>query len=40
LSNILILNTDTMRELAIVENNPSVDQTAFGLFSDLVSILR
>jgi homoserine dehydrogenase len=40
LSNILILNTDTMRELAIVENNPSVDQTAFALFSDLVSLLR
>jgi homoserine dehydrogenase len=40
LSNILVLNTDTMRELAIIENNPSVDQTAFALFSDLVSILR
>jgi homoserine dehydrogenase len=39
LGNILILNTDTMRELAIVENNPSVDQTAFALFSDLISIL-
>jgi homoserine dehydrogenase len=40
LSNILVLNTDTMRELAIIENNPSVDQTAFALFSDLVSLLR
>jgi homoserine dehydrogenase len=40
LSNILILNTDTMRELAIVENNPSVDQTAFALFSDLISLLQ
>jgi homoserine dehydrogenase len=39
LSNILILNTDTMRELAIIENNPSVDQTAFALFSDLISLL-
>ncbi len=39
LSNILVLNTDTMRELAIIENNPSVEQTAFALFSDLVSIL-
>jgi homoserine dehydrogenase len=38
LGNILVLNTDTMRELAIVENNPSVDQTAFALFSDLVSL--
>jgi homoserine dehydrogenase len=40
LSNILILNTDTMRELAIVENHPSVDQTAFALFSDLISLLQ
>jgi len=39
LSNILVLNTDTMRELAIIENNPSVEQTAFALFSDLVSLL-
>jgi homoserine dehydrogenase len=39
LGNILILNTDTMRELAIVENNPSVDQTAYALFSDLISLL-
>jgi homoserine dehydrogenase len=40
LSNILVLNTDTMRELALVENNPGVDQTAFALFSDLVTLLR
>lgn len=40
LSNILILNTDTMRELAIVENNPNVQQTAFALFTDLVTLLR
>jgi homoserine dehydrogenase len=40
LGNILVLNTDTMRELALIENNPSVDQTAFALFSDLISLLR
>jgi homoserine dehydrogenase len=40
LSNILILNTDTMRELAIVENNPGVPQTAFALFTDLITLLR
>jgi homoserine dehydrogenase len=40
LSNMLILSTDTMRELAIVENNPTVEQTAFGLFSDMVALLR
>jgi homoserine dehydrogenase len=40
LSNILILNTDTMKELAIVENNPSVDQTAYALFSDLICVIK
>lgn len=40
LSNILILNTDTMREIAIVENGPGVDQTAYACLSDLVTLLR
>jgi homoserine dehydrogenase len=40
LSNILFLNTDTMKELAIMENNPSVDQTAYALFSDLISVVK
>jgi homoserine dehydrogenase len=40
LSNILIINTDTMRELAIVENNPAVEQTGFALFTDLVTLLK
>ena len=40
LSNILILNTDTMKELALIENNPSVEQSAFALFTDLVTLLR
>jgi len=40
LSSILILNTDTMRELAIVENNPTVEQTAYACFTDLVTLLE
>lgn len=40
LSNILMLNTDTMHELAIVENGPGVDQTAYACFTDLISLLR
>ncbi len=40
MSNILILNTDTMHELAIVENGPGVDQTAYACFTDLISLLR
>ena len=31
----------TLEEFGIfAENNPSVEQTAFGLFADLVSLLR
>lgn len=40
LSNILILKTDTMGELAIIENNPGLRETAFALFTDLITILR
>ncbi len=40
MSNILILNTDTMRELAIVENNPGVEQTAYACLTDLITILK
>jgi homoserine dehydrogenase len=40
LSNILIMDTDSMGELAIVENNPTVQQTAFGLFTDLVTLIK
>jgi len=40
MSNILVLSTDKMGELALIENNPSVNQTAFALFGDLVTLLR
>lgn len=39
-SNILILETDTMGDLAIVETNPQVAQTAYALFSDLARVLE
>ena len=39
-SNVLVLETDLMGDLAIVENNPGVEQTAYALLSDLLSIHR
>ena len=39
-SNVLILNTDLMGEIAIVENDPTVEQTAYALLSDMLQIHR
>lgn len=35
-SNVLVLETDPMGEIAIVENNPGIEQTAYALFSDMI----
>jgi homoserine dehydrogenase len=39
-SNLLLLHTDLMGTLGTVSINPGVEQTAYGLFSDLVDIAR
>lgn len=39
-SNTLVLHTDLMGALAAVSVDPGVDQTAYGLFADLVDIAR
>lgn len=39
-SNLLLLDTDLMGTVGTVSINPGVDQTAYGLFSDLVDIAR
>lgn len=39
-SNALILETDLMGEIAIVETDPGVEQTAYALLSDMLSIVR
>ncbi len=39
-SNLLLLHTDLMGTLGIVSIDPGVQQTAYGLFSDLVDIAR
>jgi homoserine dehydrogenase len=39
-SSLLQIETDVMGTLGILESNPGVEQTAYGLFSDLVDIAR
>jgi homoserine dehydrogenase len=39
-SNLLVLETDLMGELGVFTISPGVEQTAYGLFSDLVDIAR
>ena len=39
-SSILCLQTDLMSELCIVENNPEIRQTAYGIYSDLLYLLN
>lgn len=39
-SNAIIFNTDLMGTIAMVERNPELTQTAYGLLSDLISIIE
>jgi homoserine dehydrogenase len=39
-SNLLLFHTDLMGTVGTVSINPGVEQTAYGLFSDLVDIAR
>jgi homoserine dehydrogenase len=39
-SNLLLIHTDLMGTVGTVSLAPTVDQTAYGLFSDLVDIAR
>jgi len=39
-SNLLLLHTDLMGTIGTISMNPGVEQTAYGLFSDLVDIAR
>jgi homoserine dehydrogenase len=40
MENALILETDTLGEIAVTELSAGLDQTAYGLFTDLVGIAR
>jgi homoserine dehydrogenase len=37
-SNVLILKTDVMGEIAVFENDPGIDQTAYALLSDMIRV--
>jgi homoserine dehydrogenase len=39
-SNLLLLHTDLMGTVGTVSINPGLDQTAYGVFSDVVDIAR
>jgi homoserine dehydrogenase len=39
-SNLLLLHTDLMGTLGTVSISPGVEQTAYGVFIDLVDVLR
>jgi homoserine dehydrogenase len=39
-SNVIIFETDLMGTLGVVEINPGTEQTAFGVYADLVSLLE
>jgi homoserine dehydrogenase len=39
-SSIISINTDLMGEISILENAPEIQQTAYGIYSDLYTLLR
>ncbi len=39
-SNLLLIETDLMGTIGVVSLNPQVEQTAYGVFADLVDIAR
>lgn len=39
-SSILSINTDLMGEITIIEHDPEIEQTGFGLFSDLLRLIK
>lgn len=38
-SSIISIKTDLMGELSIIEHNPEIEQTGFGIFSDLIALI-
>lgn len=39
-SSVLSINTDLMGEITVVENEPEIEQTGYGLFSDLIRLIK
>ena len=38
-SNIITLRTDMMGEISIIEKDPEIKQTAYGVYSDLLEVI-
>ncbi|MFP4456929.1 MAG: hypothetical protein ACLFPS_04655 [Clostridia bacterium] len=39
-SSALTLKTDLMKDITIIENDPEINQTGFGIFSDLIRLIK
>lgn len=39
-SSVLSIKTDLMGEITVLEHDPEIEQTGYGLFSDLITLLR
>jgi homoserine dehydrogenase len=39
-SSVVSITTDLMGTISIVEHNPEIEQTAFGIFSDMIRVIR
>lgn len=39
-SSVVTITTDLMRDLTIVEHDPEIEQTAYGVFSDLLRVIK
>jgi len=38
-SSIITINTDLMGTISIIEQNPEIEQTAYGIYSDLLTLI-
>ena len=34
------IQTDLMGKLSVLEHNPEIEQTAFGIFTDLITMVK
>ena len=39
-SSIVCITTDLMKTISIVEHDPEIEQTGYGVFSDLIRLIR
>ena len=39
-SSVVSIQTDLMGKLSVLEHNPEIEQTAFGIFTDLITMVK